>query len=123
MMLEYISTDGYALAWLTAPAWIVSPFAIPRVVEHPERIPRLRYWSFMMTLGVGLHGLLPAFWIASEVSVLAGYLLLAAAVSVTGTLSAWSALARTRDMGMTAPLLAAFSWFPLVGIVTVFGPP
>ncbi|WP_157084347.1 hypothetical protein [Sediminimonas qiaohouensis] len=123
-MFNYLATEEYAIAQLMAPVWLIAAFVIfKRLGGFPSRISRLRYWSLVMTTGLLVGGCLPAFWILSGIEPNLGLAFLGIVVLIGGSVGAWLALARTNDMGNEGPALAAFSWFPLVNLFTIFGTP
>lgn len=122
-MLNFLAQQDYAIAWITAPIWMISVFFISKRYQNIKRISRLKYWSLTFTIGILLVGLLPIFWIITEINLVLGLLFLGLAIFLSASASAWLALGRTRDMGESGALQAAFSWFPIVNIFTIFGAP
>lgn len=122
-MLNFLAQGDYAIAWITAPIWMISVFFISKRYQNIKRISRLKYWSLTFTIGILLAGVLPVFWIIAEINLVFGSLFLGLAIFLGALASAWLALGRTRDMGESKALQAAFSWFPIVNIFTIFGAP
>lgn len=122
-MLNFLAQGDYAIAWITAPIWMISVFFISKRYQNIKRVSRLKYWSLTFTIGILLAGVLPVFWIIAEINLAFGSLFLGLAIFLGALASAWLALGRTRDMGESKALQAAFSWFPIVNIFTIFGAP